>query len=217
MISDFSAAVKKSNTKCRTAKIAEQVRGGRGTYVHDMSGLIRQKCKKCLACGSEACRQKDCLFVGAESERTDLKSEGRRSPKKQSNMETGGSQPGVDPGRAEESLEPSCGWCLRRPMLLHPSPRMSLFEPLSRTQMTRELTSRLDLDLLRLWTVGYCEGTLQGITFHLCFRTQKMACAYNISQQPANTTRRTLPPPAQDASAPLKGAAQFKRQLQTPD
>ena len=72
-----------------------------------MSGFIRQECgKKCLACGSEAHRQKGCPSVGAGSLKGQASSRegGATSPNKQSNMGKGGNQPGIDPGRAEESL-----------------------------------------------------------------------------------------------------------------
>ena len=69
-------------------------RGGKCTYVHDMSGLTRQeRGKKCLACGSEAHRQRDCPSVGAGSPKGQASSRegGATSPNKQSNMGTGGS------------------------------------------------------------------------------------------------------------------------------
>ena len=82
-------------------------RGGKCTYVHGMSGLTRQEReKKCLACGSEAHRQKDCpsVGVGSPKARASSREGGATFPNKQSNMGTGGNQPGIDPGRAEESL-----------------------------------------------------------------------------------------------------------------
>ena len=86
---------------------SECKRGGKCTYVHDMSGLTRQDHgTKCLACGPEAHRQKDCPSVGAGSLKGQASSrEGdTTSPNKQSALGTGGNQPGIGPGCAEEPL-----------------------------------------------------------------------------------------------------------------
>ena len=99
-------------------------RGGKCTYVHDMSGLTRQeRGNKCLACGSEAHRQKDCPSVGAGSPKGQASSRegGATSPNKQTwerEVTSRASTQAVPKSR----LRPSCGWCMRRPMLLHPPP-----------------------------------------------------------------------------------------------
>ena len=86
-------------------------RGAKCTYGHDMSSLSRQeRSKKCLACGSEAHRQKDCPAVGNSPKKGQVQQGGGASPNKPSGGQAQVAQtqvpiaPDSSPSRAEDSL-----------------------------------------------------------------------------------------------------------------
>ena len=86
-------------------------RGAKCTYGHDMSSLSRQeRSKKCLACGSEAHRQKDCPTVGNSPKKGQVQQGGGASPNKPSGGQAQVAQtqmaitPDSGPSRAEDSF-----------------------------------------------------------------------------------------------------------------
>ena len=84
-------------------------RGPKCTFSHDMSGLPRQeRNKKCLACGSEAHRQKDCPVAGGGSPKGKGQPGGGNTNNAAghrpttADQESTAVQPGASPGRAED-------------------------------------------------------------------------------------------------------------------
>ena len=86
-------------------------RGAKCTYGHDMSSLsMQERGKKCLACGSEAHRQKDCPTVGNSPKKGQVQQGGGASPNKSSGGQAQVAQtqmaiaPDSGPSRAEDSF-----------------------------------------------------------------------------------------------------------------
>ena len=127
-------------------------RGGKCTYVHDMSGLTRQeRGKKCSwhadprLIGKRIAPQ---LELEVRKDRPQVGRVVQHPPISRATWEREVASRASTQAVPKSRLQPSCGWCMRRPMLLHPPPILCRSLLRLRPQFLRRAPN------LRLWRIS---------------------------------------------------------------